>query len=188
MVLYSVVLNKLQISENYGLMKLATAIGFCLLTLSRMEAGVRAWLLSCDVPPLPRRLPLPLTEKNLLALACEHWWEGGAVWSRASLKRACLSLSPKAALSEPLSQQGQHTIRVGVGQCISETMKITLIFSICKEVSFSTRLLSALLTAAVVGVKRETVGATGLSSPLEMGQLTFCKLLLMETQTQIFRA
>lgn len=66
-------------------------------------------------------------------------------------------------------------------------MKITLIFSICKEVSFSTRLLSALLTAAVVGVKRETVGATGLSS-LEMGQLTFCKLLLMETQTQIFRA
>lgn len=63
MVLYSVVLNKLQISENYGLMKLASAEGFYLLTLSRMEAGVRAWLLSCDVPPLPRRLPLPLTEK-----------------------------------------------------------------------------------------------------------------------------
>lgn len=78
--------------------------------------------------------------------------------------------------------------RVGVGQCISETMKIILIFSICKEVSFSTRLLSALLTAAVVGVKCETVGATGLSSPVEMGQLTFCKLLLMETQTQIFKA
>lgn len=83
--------------------------------------------------------------------------------------------------------------RVGVGQCISETMKITFIFSICKEVSFSTRLLSALLTAAVVGVKRETVGATGFSSPLEMGMRSahthqFCKLLLMETQTQIFKA
>lgn len=59
--------------------------------------------------------------------------------------------------------------RVGVGQCISETMKIPFIFSNRKEVSFSTRLLSALLTAAVVGVKRETVGATGSSSPLEMG-------------------
>lgn len=47
-------------------MKLASAIGFYLLTLSRMEAGVRAWLLSCDVPPLPRHLPLPLTE-NLSA-------------------------------------------------------------------------------------------------------------------------
>lgn len=83
--------------------------------------------------------------------------------------------------------------RVGVGQCISETMKITFIFSICKEVSFSTRLLSALLTAAVVGVKRETVGATGFSSPLEMGMRSahthqFCKLLLMEAQTQIFKA
>lgn len=83
--------------------------------------------------------------------------------------------------------------RVGVGQCISETMKITFIFSICKEVSFSTRLLSALLTAAVVGVKHETVGATGFSSPLEMGMRSahthqFCKLLLMETQTQIFKA
>lgn len=83
--------------------------------------------------------------------------------------------------------------RVGVGQCISETMKITFIFSICKEVSFSTRLLSALLTAAVVGVKRETVGATGFSSPLEMGMRSahthqFCKLLSMETQTQIFKA
>lgn len=52
-------------------MKLASAIGFYLLTLSRMEAGVHSWLLSCDVPPLPRRQPLPLTE-NLLALACEH--------------------------------------------------------------------------------------------------------------------
>lgn len=57
--------------------------------------------------------------------------------------------------------------RVGVGSAYLR-LKITFISSICKEVSFSTRLLSALLTAAVVGVKRETVGATGFSSPLEM--------------------
>lgn len=176
-------------------MKLASALGFYLLTLSRMEAGVRAWLLSCDVPLLPRHLPLPLTENlfagfGLWALVrgrgclVQGITQEGLVW--VCLPRQ-LSLTP----TTPLSQQGQHMTRVGVGQCISETMKITFIFSNCKEVSFSTRLLSALLTAAVVGVKRETVGATGFSSPLEMGVRwahthQFCKLLSMETQTQKF--
>lgn len=115
MVLYSVVLNKLQISENYGVMKLASAEGFYLLTLSRMEAGVRAWLLSCDVPPLPRHLPLPLTEKICwLWLVSIDEREGPSGPGHHSRGPVCLS--PKAALSEPLSQQGQHMTRVGVGQ------------------------------------------------------------------------